>query len=340
MKFLVIRLSSIGDIVLMTPAIRCLRARYPDSEIHFLTKKSFAAVTEANPYIDRFHYYDRDFGALARTLAGEKFDYVIDLHKNLRTYRLRRHVRSRWLSYRKLSVEKFLLTRLGIDRMPGRHITLRSLDALASLGVRDDGGGLDYFIPENKGMSRSALPEPWRNGYVALVIGASYYTKKLPVPQLIEVCALLNVPVVLIGGRDDAGEGARIAASAPEQIYNSCGRLTLHESADLVRQAEVVISHDTGLQYIACAFGKPVMAIWGGTSPKLDVEPFYGTGEQITGRLSLPPYRNFVVPGLPCQPCSNFGTRTCPKGHFRCMKEQDTKLIAQSALQYFTGKSR
>ncbi len=335
MKFLIIRLSSIGDIVLMTPAIRCLRKKYPESEIHFLTKKAFAAVTEANPYINKFHYFDDNFGELAKTLDAEGFDYVIDLHKNLRTYRLKQEVRSKWLSYKKLSVEKFLLTKLRINRMPGRHITLRSLDTLSVFGVEDDGLGLDYFIPEHQGLPKAELPAPWNQDYIALVIGASYYTKKLPVSQLTQLCDRLNVPVVLVGGKDDAGEGSQIEAESSADIYNTCGKLSLHQSADLVRQAKVVISHDTGLQYIACAFGTPVLAIWGGTSPKLDVEPFYGSREQITSQLSLPPYQNFVVPGLPCQPCSNYGTRSCPKGHFNCMKKQNVEAIAETALRYF-----
>lgn len=335
MKFLIIRLSSIGDIVLMTPAIRCLKKKYPDAAVHFLTKKSFAAVTESNPWIDQFHYFDNNFSEIATALRQENFDCVVDLHKNLRTLRLKQALNTRWLSYRKLSVEKFLLTKLGIDRMPGRHITLRSLDALSPLGVVDDGLGLDYYIPAGKGIYKTSLPSPWNERYIALVIGASYFTKKLPVAQLILLCQRLAVPVILIGGKDDMSEGALIAASDPDRIYNACGTLSLHQSADLVRQSEVVISHDTGLQYIACAFGKPVMAIWGGTSPKLDVEPFYGSREQIEGQSSLPPYQNFIVPDLPCQPCSNFGTKTCPKGHFKCMKEQDIKKIAEKALTYY-----
>lgn len=330
MKFLIIRFSSIGDIVLTTPAIRCLKKQIPDAEIHFLTKEKFKAVTIANPYIDKFHYYKNDLNALADELKKEKFDYIIDLHKNLRTYLLQLKLfwqKTEWQSYRKLSVEKFILTKFKINLMPRRHISLRCIDALAPLGIVDDGKGLDYFIPKNEFVKEEDLPHGHLFGYVAIVIGATHNTKKLPVYKLQDVCLKIDYPIILIGGKEDAEQGKEIASVNPQKIFNACGKFSLNESADLVRKAKLVISHDTGLQYIACAFQKPVLAIWGGTSPKLQVEPFYGTA-------NIPLYKNFIVPGLPCQPCSNYGTKNCPRGHFKCMKNQNINLIVQTAASY------
>lgn len=321
MKFLIIRFSSIGDIVLMTPAIRCLRKKYPDSEIHFLTKKKFEEVTIANPYVDKFHYYEDNFSSLKNELKAEHFDYIIDLHKNLRTLRLWFFLRTKWLSYRKLSVQKFLLTRLHIDIMPRTHITTRSLNTLLPLGVKDDGLGLDYFIPGEYVVNENRLPETHRNGFGVIVIGASYFTKKLPVEKLIELCQRLNQPVILLGGKEDVNEAEKIIRGcASTYVFNACGKFRLNESADLVRKARWVISHDTGLQYVACAFQKPVMAVWGGTSPKLAVEPYYGTGQKQL-------HKNFIVSGLSCQPCSNYGRNTCPRKHFRCMRDQNIPAI-------------
>jgi len=328
MKFLIIRFSSIGDIVLTTAAIRCLKKQMLDAEVHFLTKAKFKAVTAANPYIDKFHYYTNDLNALAEELRKEDFDYVIDLHKNIRTYLLSFKLineKAIWLSYHKLSVEKFLLTRLGINLMPKRHISLRCIDALESLGVADDGNGLDYFISASDKIKESDLPSGHLFGYVAMVIGGTYNTKKLPVYKLKEICAKIDYPIVLLGGKEDEETGKEIAATNDIRIFNACGKFSLNESADLIRRAHLVISHDTGLQYVASAYQKPTLAIWGGTSPKLQVEPFYGTANP-----SL--HKNFIVPGLPCQPCSNFGTKKCPRGHFKCMKKQDTDLIAATAL--------
>ncbi|MGF7232717.1 glycosyltransferase family 9 protein [Arachidicoccus sp.] len=330
MKFLIIRFSSIGDIVLTTPAIRCLRKQYPRAEIHFLTKKKFKAVTIANPYIDKFHYYDDNFSILRRELKAEHFDYIIDLHKNLRTLRLWFSLRTKWLSYQKLSIQKFLLTKLHIDVMPRKHITLRSLETLETLGVVDDGLGLDYFIPVEDEVPWNTLPLTHRDYFGAMVIGASYYTKKLPVDKLIELCDKINAPIILLGGKEDFVEGERIVAGSKSTlVFNACGKFSLNGSADLVKKSSWVISHDTGLQYIACAFQKSVMAVWGGTSPKLAVEPYYGTKKTAL-------FKNFIVPDLPCQPCSNFGTKTCPKKHFKCMKNQDTTSIAQQLAENYS----
>jgi len=163
------------------------------------------------------------------------------------------------------------------------------------------------------------------------VIGASYHTKKLPVDMLQKLCTLINYPIVLIGGKEDAKHGIEIANIDPIKIYNACGKFSLNESAWLVKHSKLVISHDTGLQYIACAFNKKVLAIWGATSPKLDVEPYYGKKQLQFS--TTPMYQNFIVPNLSCQPCSNFGTKKCPKGHFKCMRHQDLELIANSAFK-------
>jgi ADP-heptose:LPS heptosyltransferase len=333
-KFLIIRFSSIGDIVLTTPVIRCVKQQVPGAEIHFLTKKSFKTVTDQNPYIDKFFYYDNNLKELKRELKKENYDYVIDLHKNIRSYLIRFSLWRKTLSYRKLSVEKFLLTKLGINLMPKKHIVRRNLETVFSLGVKDDGNGLDYFIAEKDIVLPEYLPLSHRFGFIAIVIGASYYTKKLPVEKIRELCTKLNHPVILIGGKEEIPEGEQIAAADTIKIYNACGKFNLNQSADLVRKSNLVISHDTGLQYIACAFNKPVLAVWGGTSPMLDVEPYYGkfytesSGTKFT-------YQNFIVAGLTCQPCSNYGTKKCPKGHFKCMKLQDIdaiKLIAEKII--------
>lgn len=329
MKLLVIRFSSIGDIVLTTPAIRCIKQQIPDVELHFLTKRSFQSVTEANPYIDRFFYYENNLGPLIADLKNEQYDCIIDLHKNFRTYRIRWALGVKTLSYQKLSLQKFLLTKFHLNFMPRRHIVTRCLDAVAPLGVVDDGGGLDYFFPETYRSETTNLPALHQQGYVAMVIGASYFTKKMPVEKFKALCLLINQPIVLVGGKEDRTEGEQIAAVDPNRILNACGSFSLHGSAEIVQKANVVISHDTGLQYIACAFNKRVLAIWGGTSPLLDVEPYYGV-KQTTSHSFL--FQNFIVPKLSCQPCSNYGTKTCPRGHFKCMNNQDLSGIAGAVV--------
>ena len=335
MKFLVIRFSSIGDIVLTTAAIRCLKEQVPDAEIHFLTKESFKAVTVHNPYIHTFHYFKDDLNETIAALKTQQFDYIIDFHKNFRTWRIKTALKVPALTYKKLSLHKFFLTKLGIkNKIPSRHIVDRCIDTLAPLGVQNDGKGLDYFIAPEDHIKAEDLPTAHSAGYVALVIGASYATKKLPLLKLQQLCKKINFPIVLVGGPEDAKEGDAVAAIDPIKIYNACGKFSLNESASIVQKSRVVISHDTGLQYIACAFNKPVLAIWGSTSPMLQVEPYYGEVTLASMGLSKPPYQNFIVPHLTCQPCSNYGTKKCPKGHFNCMMLQDTTAIAAAVEKY------
>ena len=333
MRLLFIRFSSIGDIVFTTPAIRCAKQQIPGVELHFLTKASMKAVTEANPYIDHFHYFDKDLNATIKDLKAFQFDYIIDLHKNLRTFQIQKALGVPSLSYQKLSFQKLLLTKLHLNYMPARHIVDRSLDTLSALGVVNDGKGLDYFIPKEATLPSNALPAAFQSGYIALVIGASYATKKLPVASLQALCHKIPYPIVLIGGKEDQAEGAAIEAINPIKIWNACGKFNLHESALLVKQSKTVISHDTGFLYIACAFHKKTVAIWGATAPALQVEPYYSTEADLSKQNEW--YYNAIVPELPCQPCSNYGTKQCPQGHFACMKKQDLQSIADKAITYF-----
>jgi ADP-heptose:LPS heptosyltransferase len=303
--------------------MRCLKKQLTDAEVHFVTKSSFRMVTEHSPYIDKFFYFEDDLATLILELKKENYDYVIDLHDNIRSNRIRRALKKKSYTINKLSVEKFLLTNFNINLMPGRHITLRSLDTVAALGVVDDGLGLDYFIPPDQRVTEKDIPTSHQAGFLAVVIGANHFTKKLPVHKLQELCYKIEHPIILLGGKEDQVAGEQIASVDPVKIYNACGKFSLHESADLVKRSKLVVSHDTGMQYIACAFQKPVLAIWGGTSPKLDVEPYYGSAYTQT---NVPVYENILL-NLRCQPCSRFGSKACPLEHFNCMEKQDIDAL-------------
>jgi ADP-heptose:LPS heptosyltransferase len=316
--------------------MRCLKKQVLTSEVHFLTKSSFSIVTASNPYIDKFFYYNNNLGEVIGELKKEEYDYVIDLQNNVKSYKVKKAIGVKSYTINKLNFQKFLLTKLRIDIMPKRHITQRSLDTIAEFGVKDDGGGLDYFIPEKDLVKESDIPVSHHAGYIAMVIGASYYTKKLPPDKLRALCEIIHHPIILIGGKEDAAIGEQVASADPVKIYNACGKFNLNESADLVRRSKMVISHDTGLQYIACAFNKIVLAIWGSTSPKLDVEPYYGKPFLSTQKEL--PYENILrKPQLKCQPCSKYGNKKCPLGHFKCMEEMDIHYI-NNRVEYRLGR--
>src|ERR1035437_2371334 len=109
MKFLIIRFSSIGDIVLTTPVVRCLRKKFPDAQIHYLTKQSFASIVLTNPFINKVHVLKDDLNAIIEELKNENFDYIIDLHHNLRALRIKPVLKKiKSFSFNKLNIQKWV----------------------------------------------------------------------------------------------------------------------------------------------------------------------------------------------------------------------------------------
>jgi ADP-heptose:LPS heptosyltransferase len=313
-KFLIIRFSSIGDIVLTTPVIRCLRKQFPDAQIHFLTKQSFKSIVTSNPYIDKVHVLGDSFELMLHELKTEEYDYIIDLHHNLRTLRIKRFLKNvKAFSFDKLNVEKFIYTNFKINTLPKKHIVDRNLEAIASLAVVNDGQGLDYFIPEKDKIKEKDLPASHMLGYIAVVIGAALATKKMPLHKLKELCNSINHPIVLLGDKNDYEDGKAIAAVDDIKVYNACGKFNLNESADILRGAKLVITHDTGLMHIAAALQKPIISVWGNTVPAFGMYPYYG-------QLSSIQFDVVEINKLWCRPCSKIGYDKCPKRHFKCME--------------------
>lgn len=326
MKFLIIRFSSIGDIVLTTPVIRCLKKQVAGAEIHYLTKNNFKGIIESNPYVDKIHLLNDKPDSLIQDLQQENFDYIIDLHHNLRTLKVKRALKKiPSFSLNKLNIEKWLLTALKINIMPPVHIVDRYLDTVKSFGVKNDGKGLDYFIPDKDIVPDNHIPTAQSLGYIGVVIGAALNTKKLPLHKLKELCTKINHPVILLGGPEDRVTGDEIASIDSVKIYNSCGKFKLNESADLVRRARLIVTHDTGLMHIAAAFKKPVISIWGNTVPAFGMTPYYGK--------TMAANDLFETKGLWCRPCSKIGYHKCPLGHFKCMEKHSIEAIIKTVRE-------
>lgn len=320
-KFLLIRFSSIGDIVLTTPVARHLKQQVDGAEIHYLTKSNYASLLEANPYIDRIHSYQGDMKACIALLKSEGFDYVIDLHHNIRSARIKYGMKRIAFSVNKLNWKKWLLVSLKLDRLPDRHMVDRNLDTIRTFIDEADKGGLDYFIPENSELSLESLPEAFKKGYVGLSIGAQHETKKLPVESLITLCQKLDYPVVILGGPEDRERAEQITSSLPgKDVLNACGAYSIHQSASLVRQARVLLTHDTGLMHIGAAFQKKIISVWGNTVPGFGMYPYRAHSSSV----------QFEVAGLSCRPCSKIGYQKCPRKHFKCMQDQDLDGMAAS----------
>lgn len=322
MKVLIIRFSSIGDIVLTTPVIRCLKKQVPGITLHYLTKDAFATIVESNPYADKVIRLSHSWELMMHELAEEEYDFVIDLHNNIRSLRVKRQLDVRSSTFNKLNIRKWIYVNFKINMMPDVHIVDRYLDAAESFGIRNDGEGLDYFIPEHDKITEEDLPVSHHAGYIGIAIGAAHATKKLPVDKLRELCMLINHPIVLLGGKEDFEAANEIAGHDPVKIYNACGKFTLNESADIVRRSKMMITHDTGLMHIAAAFRKPIISVWGNTVPSFGMTPYYGNFHFRDQR--------FQVNKLPCRPCSKIGYEKCPRGHFKCMRQIDLEEIART----------
>ena len=319
-KFLIIRFSSIGDIVLTTPVIRCLKEQVEDAEIHYLTKKQFTPVLQANPYIDKLHILGDTLGEVTDKLKEESFDYIIDLHNNLRSRIVKSRLKRIAFSFDKLNREKWLLVNLHINRLPDIHIVDRYLETVRLFDVKNDGKGLDYFIPPEEEVALSSLPADFRDGYTGIVLGAQHATKKLPVERLIALCSMVEQPVVLLGGPGDKNTAEEIVKNSSGSIYNACGKFSINQSASLVKQANAIITHDTGLMHIAAAFKKTILSVWGNTIPEFGMYPYKpGADSKI-----------FEVTGLSCRPCSKIGFDKCPKKHFKCMNNIELSEIVKS----------
>lgn len=321
-KILVIRFSSIGDIVLTTPVVRCLKNQIQDVEIHVLAKKKFSNLYKTNPYVDKVYEYDDSLKKNIQELKLENYDYIVDLQKNKRSVRVTRALRCPHSSFPKLNFKKFLLTAFKINTMPDIHIVDRYFKAVEKLGVKNDCQGLDFFISEKNDYPISELPANFQDGFYAFVIGGTYKTKILPAVKIVEVIKKLQKPVVLLGGPDDIERADEVLSSVDNaNVISLAGKIKLEQSASLVKKAKSVLTNDTGLMHIAAAFHKNIVSVWGNTVPELGMYPY----------LPKEPEKCHIVEckNVRCRPCSKLGFKECPKRHLRCMMEIDSDVIVE-----------
>jgi ADP-heptose:LPS heptosyltransferase len=325
-KVLIIRFSSIGDIVLTSPLIRCLKRQKPEIEIHYLIKKQYHEIIGTNPYISKFWLFDNNFDELIPKLRSENFDFIIDLHKNLRSSYVKVRLNRPASSFPKVNFPKWLIVNLKINILPEVHLVDRYFKALKPLGITNDEQGLDYFIPEGEEVDLSSLPATFRTGYTGFVIGGKHATKILPDDKVAYICKNLGRPVILIGGKEDRERGENIVLQTGYYVFNACGYFSINQSASLVRQADKIITNDTGYMHIAAAFKKPVLSIWGNTIPGFGMFPYLPSEYRERSVI-------FEVKGLSCRPCSKIGFSECPRKHFKCMMDQDLDAIIKAGRE-------
>ena len=325
-KLLIIRFSSIGDIVLITPLLRAIKKQTATPvEIHFLTKKNFAGVLEANPHINRIHAIEESVKEVLPQLREQRFDHIIDLHNNLRSAQVKRALGTPSTSLIKYNIQKWLWVNTGINKMPDRHIVERYFDTLLPLHISNDQVGLEYYIPKGKELHYDQLPPQMHQPFIAFAIGAAHEGKKMSGAHIIEVCKSIQHPLVLIGGTEDRELGNAIKSECNNNVYNSCGQWTLHQSADAVSKAEIVIAGDTGMMHIASAFKKKIISLWGCTKPGLGMYPYLPDPSSII----LEPLESASFKPL-SHPCSKLGNR-CKHGmNNRCIDHITTAQVVNA----------
>jgi len=230
LKILVVRFSSIGDIVLTSPVVRILKNQL-NAEVHFITKKVYKCLIEHNPNIDKIYSIDTDIKEVVSELKNENYDWIIDLHNNIRSSQLKR-IRVKSRSYKKLNFQKFLLTNFGINRMPKTHTVDRFLDTISHLGVKNDGKGLDFFLSKKDEVDISV------KDYICFAIGGNHFTKILPTTKIIEICKKINKTIVLIGGEDDYNRAEEIENEVGRKVINLCGKYSINQSAHIMKHAK------------------------------------------------------------------------------------------------------
>ncbi|GAB4254044.1 MAG: glycosyltransferase family 9 protein [Vicingaceae bacterium] len=320
LKILIVRFSSIGDIVLTTPVIRCLKQHFKDKvRLDYLTKKPFETVLAENPYLHKIYTIQNHVDEVVETLKKQSYDVIIDLHKNIRSKSVIKKLGVKAYSFNKLNKEKFLLTTFKINKLPNIHIVDRYLESVQPLGVTKDNKGLDFFIhPENE-MDLNADYPFLKDGFIVYAIGGQHATKRLPNDKIIELCNKTTKPIILIGGKTDE-ENARqiVKESSNQRVVNLCGKLNIQQSASVVKQAQLLITHDSGMMHIGAALKQKIISIWGNTVPDFGMYPYQTD------------YKIIEVKGLKCRPCSKIGYERCPKKHFKCMRMIDVDAIVSA----------
>ncbi|MCS6790822.1 MAG: glycosyltransferase family 9 protein [Bacteroidia bacterium] len=325
MRFLLIRLSSIGDIVLTTPLIRALAERFPTAEIHYLTRKQYKPLVEHHPLLHGIHTWPP-----SEWIVQTNWDGVIDLQKNLRTLPLRWLLKAKhFTTFPKENWRKWWMVRLK-KRISIPHVVVRYAQALRPWGIEPEGiGPLEVFVPpeiEKEVQEELHVKGGTHARWLAVGLGASYVTKKWVVGYFQQLLTQLEMPVILLGGLSEAEEAQTIAQNLKAPTVIGAGRYSLLHTAAALRQAAWVLSHDTGIAHLAAAADKPVAVLWGNTIPEFGMTPW------------KVPQCHIEVPSLPCRPCSKLGFSRCPQGHHDCMRALTPDFV-EAKLRSFWEKN-
>ena len=337
-NILVIRLSSMGDVILTTSLIRQIKHTYPDANLDFATSMQFSEIYRLNPHISNLIEYDKqgslkDIADLKKrirqNLPNGRYDVVIDLQKNLRTKIFRSGLGDSYLFVNKLRLHKLSLVYLKKPLLK-RVIPIPELYrvAVSPLGIEDDGNGLEIWLPGESGSNYSPTIKKDRQKLkIAIAPGAFHFTKRWQQEKFLELTNLLknkfNAEIVLIGGKKDKDTTDWIKTKLNFDFEDYTESDSILRTAAAIDSTSLLVSNDTGVVHIAAARHVPVVAIFGSTVLEFGFMPYRVQHE-------------IVEKDVPCRPCTHYGLDKCPKVHFDCMNEisvNDVLKAVESILE-------
>ena len=310
---MIIRFSSIGDIVLTSPIVRCVYNQFSNN-IHILTKSNFRSLYDNSPYVSKVICYD-DYSLidLIKLLRKENYYLILDLHKNLKSKIISVLLLKKVISFSKLNIKKWLYVKFKLDLLPSKHLVDRYFESLSELNIINDNQGLNYFYKSDFLRPTESF---LKTKYAVAVLGAAHYTKTIPLIKWQQWISKIELPIILVGGKAEIPLANQL--SKIQNTINKVGICSLDESAYYIENSAFVISPDTGMMHIAASFQKSIISVWGNTLPQFGMYPYY-VNNQIKNI-------NLEVSNLKCRPCSKIGFNECPKNHHNCMNHQVNDL--------------
>ena len=334
-RFLIIRLSSIGDILLTTPFIRSLRQKFNDAEIDYLVKDEHYELLEHNPYLDDIHLFKaadgfKEVRKWRRFIRQKGYSEIFDLHRNFRSILMTgamRGVQVRRVNKRLL--KRFLLIKFGINLYNKiTPLSERYLETASDHGIRDDGKGLDLISNENIDIFNGE-----KSSYrykIAMAPGAGYYTKRWPIEYFAELGDNLienaDAQIILVGSAEDKPAADEIKRRMKYEVKNLTGEYTIPETAAIFKSVDTVITNDSGLMHVAVSQDVPLVSFFGSTTKELGFFPYNDNSKVLE------------VDGLKCRPCTHIGRERCPLDHFKCMKEITPAAAYNAVVEQLSGK--
>ncbi len=337
-KILVIRLSSIGDIILASPLLRILREKFPRSTIDFIVKSEYAELVKHNPRLSSVIQLNADNGGevtrIHRQIRETKYDLILDLHNSLRSRRLRSFSRAR----RVRVVDKRVFRRAMLVKLKKNyyghivHVADRYIECAEGLGVQNDGKGLEVHVPDEiAAMTRlklSRLNLEASSRVIGIVPGAKHFTKRWPQDRFVRfgvnASQTSSTKLLVFGGKDEADYCSDLAhlintESGSTTAVSFAGQFSLLETAVAMDACELVVTNDTGAMHLAAARKKKIVAIFGSTVQEFGFFP-YAVPSIVVENSSLP-----------CRPCSHLGLHACPEKHFKCMNDITSEEVERAA---------